>query len=119
MTSYCGSDTVAADGAVYKCVVCGKVMDGLWVIGMRARKDPALSRSIERAHENARARADRPIDREDPAREAIRALRAGERIVRGASRLVVELDRGEWPEDLEPQEVAYLLRELIRLARLA
>lgn len=25
------------------------------------------------------------------------------------------LDAGEWPEDLEPQEVAWLLRELARM----
>lgn len=29
--------------------------------------------------------------------------------------LADDLDFGEWPEDLEPQEVAWLLRELLKL----
>lgn len=28
--------------------------------------------------------------------------------------LAKELDKGDWPEDLEPQEVAWLLRELVK-----
>lgn len=32
-----------------------------------------------------------------------------------AEALARELDKGDWPEDLEPQEVAWLLRELIKL----
>lgn len=32
-----------------------------------------------------------------------------------AEALAAELDSGDFPEDLEPQEVAWLLRELVRL----
>ncbi len=32
-----------------------------------------------------------------------------------AERLAGELDSGDWPEDAEPQEVAWLLRELLKL----
>ena len=31
-----------------------------------------------------------------------------------AVRLAKDLDKGEWPEDLEPQEVAWLLSELTK-----